>query len=257
MINLLDGDVVCFRCSASAEHDELHVAYSRIDQLIERLNFDVGAKDTEVYVGGKGNWRKEIYPEYKANRKDQKRPKHLDECLLYLREQYGATSEDGFEADDLLSIRQHELMDQGIESIITSIDKDMFQIPGNHYQWEIYGTGSTGKEWTKPAVRCFISPLQGLRRFYGQVISGDGADNIPSFDGKMRTSVPKFVQALIDAMNNMDNEEEMFWYCKDLYDNASTDFNSEIAIETLKRNASVLYMLKNREDRWKPPTNLS
>jgi hypothetical protein len=31
-----------------------------------------------------------------------------------------------------------------------------------------------------------VSPLEGLRNFYFQLIMGDKTDNIPGYDGKMR-----------------------------------------------------------------------
>lgn len=250
MIALLDGDLFAYRCAATAENDVEEAAISRMDELIKRVLQEINTQEYECYLGGRGNWRKEIYPDYKANRKDKPPPKHLDACNAYLRQYYNAVSEDGLEGDDLLSIRQHQCLELGVDSIIASIDKDMFTVPGWHYQWEIGGTSVNGNQWSKPAIRTFISPLQGLRRFYGQVISGDGADNVPAFDGKLRSSVPKFVQALIDPLNEMDTEEEMYSYCVDVYMSSAAG-----SLAMLNDNASVLYMLKKRGEMWKPPTN--
>ena len=247
MICLLDADIIAYRCSASAEKEPLYVALSRMDELIKRILYENNTEDYQCFLGGEGNWRTAIYPEYKANRKDTPRPQWLKDCKNYLRESYKATSEDGLEADDLLGIYATEY---GLDSVICSIDKDLLQIPGNHYQWEISGTGPSGKQWIKPAYMGITSPLQGLRRFYGQVISGDGTDNVPSFDGKIRNSIPKFVEAYIQHLDDMQEEEEMYSFCYDLYDGDVADNKF-----TLHTNAQVLYVLKEREVFWKPPSN--
>lgn len=239
MVILLDSDIVAYRCAATAENDDEYVALSRVEELIDRIAKECGTWDIECYIGGKGNWRKEIYPEYKANRTKPK-PKHLNACITLLKEEYAAKWEDGLEADDLLSIRQHQCLETNVESTIASIDKDLLQVPGNHYNFVKNAFTTT-------------TQIQGLRRFYGQVISGDGSDNVPSYDGKVRGSVPKFIEAHIQTLDGMETEAEMYEYCKDLYsDQVSWADDWQTPLE---RNASVLYMLKKRGEMWKPPTN--
>jgi len=121
---LIDMDIVCFRCAASAEEDPFGIAQWRatdlFDQIIEKTNSD----SYKAYLTGATNFRKKIYPEYKANRTAPK-PKHLDDLRRWAVEQLNAeVATDGLEADDLLGINQTE------DTIICSLDKDLLQIPG-------------------------------------------------------------------------------------------------------------------------------
>lgn len=121
--------------------------------------------------------------------------------------------------------------------ICVSLDKDLLQIPGWHYNF------------VKEEQR-FVSPFDGLRSFYGQIIAGDGADNIPSFDGKMRNSVPQFVQKLIDPLKTMTEEVEMYKHCAEIYKSV---YQPDYEGSALHRNAQCLYILKEEGKYWYPP----
>ena len=127
---------------------------------------------------------------------------------------WGAKVTDGIEADDALGIAQTEntAKGTGFLTIICSLDKDLLQVPGNHYSWEI-GTST----WNKPASRRWISPQEGLFNFYWQLMMGDAADNVPGFDGKMRQKVPKFMEGHYHAMPSLETEQELFDYVKEVY----------------------------------------
>lgn len=244
---LVDMDLIVYRCSASANNDPLEIAISRVDGLMERLLYETNALSCYSFLTGSNNFRKTLYPEYKANR-TQEPPRWLQDCREHAVVYWQAKVTDGIEADDALGIAQTLNPD---DSIIISLDKDLLQVPGWHYSWEIQGTSTTGKQWVKPAVEQFISPLQGLRKFYGQIITGDAADNVPAFDGKMRTSLPKFVAKLLEPLDEMTDEAEMYNYCLDVYHDSQ---GNDDYITTMNRNASVLYVLREEEKYWQVPT---
>ncbi len=97
--------------------------------------------------GGKPNWRKSIYPEYKANRKsvfDKKDKKSLEKVkaikdmkaqMLPLKQLIRAMgfrvlNKSGVEADDLMGTLAKYYEAKGFEVIIGSNDKDMAQLVG-------------------------------------------------------------------------------------------------------------------------------
>lgn len=240
---LIDGDLVAYRCAASANNDPLDVALYRVDQLMHRLLLETNAVQQKTWLTGSDNFRKTIYPEYKANR-TQEPPTWLQECREHLVAEWKAKVTSGNEADDELGIALTEL---GEQAILISLDKDLLQVPGWHYSWQIQGTSSKGKEWVKPSETRFISPLVGFRKFYGQVITGDAADNVPAFDGKFRTSLPKFVAELLEPLEEMMTEQEMWTYVSDVYEEAGTNGETQI------RNAKVLYVQKYEGEQWQPP----
>lgn len=218
MTPLIDGDLIAYRCAASCQKqgvvtEDLSVAQARANDLLVRIVHEVGGTDEpQIFLSGGDNYRKTIFPEYKANRVDQERPVYLEPLREWLVVNWRASVTDGIEADDALGIRQTYFNENDIPSIICSLDKDLLQVPGNHYSWDI-GTST----WTKAAIRRTVSPQEGLFHFYWQLIMGDRADNVPGFDGKMRQTVPKFLESHYENMRELETEQELFNYVKEIY----------------------------------------
>ena len=204
MINLVDSDLVSYRAAASCEPtkakpflEPCQAALFRVHDMVQTIIKGTNCNDMEFYLGGADNFRKKLYPEYKGNR-TKPPPTYLQECRELLVTEYGAKIVNGRETDDELGIRQ--TFHDG-NSRIVSLDKDLLQIPGYHYNWV-------------RDTHTLVSPLDGLRTFYKQVIAGDGTDNIPSYDGKTRNSIPKFIEKLQQPIDEMTEEYEMYNYVK-------------------------------------------
>lgn len=240
---IIDADHITYRAAASCSptkakpfQESLTDAIWRAESMVSQIFHDLNSTDAEFYISGEGNWRYDIYPDYKANRRDIPKPMWLEEVREHLIVQYKAEIVNGKEVDDMCGIR---LTQEGDNAVCASLDKDMKTVPGNHYSWE-----TRGANWIKPAMKTLVSPYDALRNFYAQVITGDQADNIPGFDGKMRSTIPKFVQKLIDPLQEMQDEVDMYEYCRSVYeDKAMVD-----------RNAMVLYIQRKEDDKWQPPS---
>ena len=132
--------------------------------------FNVKHTSYEMYIGGKGNFRDDIFPEYKDGRDPMLKPIHLEEMKKHLEGQYGAVRVDGEEVDDKVSYRQMQCIEQGIDSVIVTIDKDLNNTQGWHYNWikgDMY----------------FITPEQADLNFARQCLMGDSTDGIPGIVG--------------------------------------------------------------------------
>lgn len=241
MINLIDGDLVVYRAAASCEPTKAKPFLEDITAALYRTHDVMGtiAKGTNcnehiVYIAGENNFRKKLYPEYKANR-TRPAPTYLQECREILVTQYGASIVNDMETDDALGIAQTKY-DGG--SRICSIDKDLLQIPGHHFNWV-------------KGVITIVSPLDGLKTFYKQLIAGDGTDNIPSYDGKVRNSIPKFIEKLQQPIDSMDNELDMYNYVFSVY---FTEQGNDDITSIIHRNAQLLYILKEENVFWQPPS---
>jgi len=229
-IALLDGDVIAYRCSASAENDPVDISLERVDALIERIINEVGATGVEVYLSGDRNFRYDINPDYKANRKDKPRPRWLQPTREHMVLGWNARIADNIEADDEMGISQCTTDD---DTVICTNDKDLLQIPGEHYNFVI-------------EARHTISPLDGLRNFYIQMIMGDRSDNLFGYDGIARTKVPKFLEPTLAQILDMDNEWDMYHFTKGLYHEHDRDSVYEM-------NAHCLYIHKKQGDKWHVP----
>jgi len=170
-IALIDGDIVAYRCAASCmpsktrpEKEDLSVAISRADELCYRILNSCQADEYRIFISGTDNFRNQLYPEYKANRREIIRPEHLDPVRLFLVGEWKASVTAGHEADDAIGIAANE------HSVICSIDKDLRQIPGEHYNFvkDVFDT---------------VSPYDAVRNFYTQLLVGDPSDNVAGVAG--------------------------------------------------------------------------
>jgi len=114
MIALIDGDIVCYRCAASCEKqgvvvEDSWVALKRVDELMQRIIEATQADSHKAFLTGSDNFRNAINPEYKANRKDTRRPEWLQQAREHLVTHWGASVEDEQEADDAMGIMQTRL----------------------------------------------------------------------------------------------------------------------------------------------------
>lgn len=228
---LIDGDLVAFRCAATAEQEECSIAIARTNEFMEKLLAETSATEYETFLSGSKNFRYTIFPEYKANRIGKYRPRWEKECKNFLREEWQAHSEETLEADDLLAIRQTELKDT---SIICSIDKDLKQVPGWHYHWEQTRLGKVVAE----AKLFYVNEHEALLHFYTQLIIGDTADGIKGVVGAGKKAAA--------VLENCVTEEEMFNIVREMY---SCD-------EEMLMNGQVLYMLRERDKLWEFPIEL-
>lgn len=212
---LVDGDIVAYRCAASCLRqgvcvDPVEIAQLRVNELMYRIVQETEATEYKVFIGGTDNFRKAIYPAYKANRKDTEKPPWLEPCREQLIVEWQAVVVNGMETDDMLGI------EQGPGTVIASIDKDLLMIEGRHYNFvknEFYN----------------ISPVDGLRHFYFQLIMGDRSDNIPGYDGIMRIKPPKFLLPKIAELEACSTEEEMDQLVGEMYtDKAQYEINKKL-----------------------------
>lgn len=230
---IIDGDMVAYRCAASCEEEPLDIALERADSLVERIMYETGASVQEMYLTGSNNFRYDINPNYKADRKDKPRPKWLQDVREHLVVGWHARVSDGNEADDEMGISQ--CAGDG-NTVICSNDKDMLMVPGHHFN------PVTGEHRV-------ISPHQGMQNFYFQMIMGDPSDNIFGYDGKKRSKVPKFLEPMISILMSCETPKEMDDYVTGLYIEHDQQQYYHI-------NAACLWIQRKVNDNWQDHVNV-
>lgn len=235
MIKLLvDGDLFAYRCAASAENDNEHIAAARMETLLDTCLQETNSDEFEFFVSGPTNFRYQVYPEYKATRASLVRPRFLAYCKQYLVDKYNATVSDNCEADDCMAIAQTAASADN-QTIICSLDKDMLQVPGMHYSWEIQG-GPQEKRWVKEAILQEITPIEGLRRFYTQMLTGDTSDNVKGVEGIGKVKAKAMLA-------DLETEEEMFDVVLEAYGFP----------EIMLMNGQVLWLQRQPGEIWRLP----
>jgi len=138
---LFDADIIAFKAAAATEQpinwgdgiwtlhgyeqDVIDHAMSYMQSVADKLD----TQDVLLFLTGANNWRKDILPSYKSNRKDTRKPLMLPFIRQFMVDNLGATIVDTFEADDLLGIEATSTDD----CIIVSEDKDLKTIPAMVY----------------------------------------------------------------------------------------------------------------------------
>lgn len=219
-VALVDADIVAYRCSASAEHDAVEIALIRADKTLKDITSVTDADDVRLFLSGSSNFRKELYPEYKANRIKMVRPRWLESVREYLVLTWGAIVTDGYEADDAIGIAMGQCDAEGSAGVCVSIDKDLYQLPGLHYHF-VDGTFRR------------VEIDEGWQNFYRQMLTGDRADNIPGITGIGKVRAAKLTSGL--------DESSLFECVKKLYNNN----------ELFLRNARLLYVWRKPQDDFK------
>ena len=158
---------------------------------------------------------------YKGNREYLERPKHLKFTRDLLVERYQARfSRQGLEADDSLGIHATRL---GEGCFIASIDKDLDQIPGWHFNWV-----------TDRVYR--VSRKDGDFKFYTQLLTGDSTDNVPGIDGIGPQTAAKILQGAKDSA-------ELFQRVWDVYRSRVEGSDSHVW-EYMREQGDLLYILR-------------
>lgn len=136
---LIDGDILIYKIATQNEIDThwgdglwtLHCDEKQckadVDSQIEDLGAQLEADDYIVALTDSQNFRKDVLPTYKANRKDKRKPMVLNALRKYVMEKHNGVIWKNLEADDVLGIMATEPSDE--KRIIVSIDKDLKQIP--------------------------------------------------------------------------------------------------------------------------------
>lgn len=223
MLALIDGDIVVYRCGWAAENETETIACVRTDDCIKRILNEVGATSYQVWFSDslENNYRLRYNPEYKANRALQPKPRHYSGLKLFLQNEWKAQVTTNQEADDILGIMQSQA--GAGETIICSIDKDLLQVPGLHYNF-------VKKEFIEQDY------TNGLRHFYTQCLVGDRVDNIFGVAGIGPVKAER-------AFEGLSSELDLFEKTLSLYDSPAR----------LENNGICLWVRRKPDEIWKFP----
>lgn len=174
---LVDGDIVAYQAATANEypidwgdglwtlHSFADEVYQYAENMISNLVQEAGCSKALVLLTAGNVFRKELDPEYKANRIGKRKPVCLPQVRQMMVDNMKTKSTDGLEADDLIGIFATKSPN---DYIIWSPDKDLRQIAGKHLiDGEVIE----------------ISQEEADRSFYMQVLTGDAADNYKGIKG--------------------------------------------------------------------------
>ena len=157
----------------------------------------------------KSSYRKELYPEYKANREPA--PKELKNQFQHCRNFCRALGisdfvSERYEADDIIGSLAHRLREQGMAVTIVSADKDLAQLVlGEEDAWWDFARGN-------------VLNHRGVEKHFGVrpeqiadmlALTGDKIDNIPGIPGVGSTTACRILRKYPTVEEVMKNVEQI------------------------------------------------
>jgi hypothetical protein len=163
---------------------------------------------------------------YKGNRDAQVRPTHYKALREHVVKRWGACITEGQEADDAIGIG----MTANPGSVCVSIDKDLLQLAGTHYNWV-----------TKEERR--ITAKQGALNFWTQVLTGDTTDNVPGIPGIGPVKAKKL-------LTNCKTNKEAWEIARNAY---AQEFGPDIGPDYAFETAQLVWVRRKPNELWSPP----
>jgi len=181
---------------------------SRVESLIQELHPD---RLAVAFDSKAKNFRRELYPEYKAKRLQP--PEELIQQLPLIKEylEYRGIyflEKPGLEADDIIALMSRRYAAAGSEVLIFSADKDLFQLVAERIS--VF----------HPKLKQKLDRA-GVKEFFGiypeQIVdylslAGDASDNIPGIPGVGDKTATKLIEkygslaALLADLDNLDGK---------------------------------------------------
>lgn len=183
---LIDGDFIAYKTAAVIErpihwgdglwtlHAWANEGIESMDAEIARLSDNLRADKIVIALTDQGkNWRTDVYPLYKSNRKNTRKPVCLNPMREHLLAEYECFLRPGLEGDDVIGVlATHPTLIPG-EKIIVSADKDFFTIPGKFVR-------TAGPDAGKLVT---ITEAEADRFHMIQSLAGDPTDGYPGCPG--------------------------------------------------------------------------
>ena len=216
---LVDGSAVVYRAHyafakrplTSPGGELTSVAFGFFNSLL-RIIQEYAPRKMAIVFDKKGkNFRHDLYPQYKANRKPM--PEELAEQLPRLRQLLDAwgiavLEQDGVEADDVIATLARRSQGVSDRVWLYSSDKDFMQLLDDRVAMLKPGKGSDGPtELTAVGVRkeYGLEPGDLVQVF---ALSGDQADNIPGAPGVGDKTARKLIREFGNLENLYERLEE-------------------------------------------------
>lgn len=209
---LVDGDIVAYKVASAEEkpirwgdglwtlHADENDAQASVDYMFHDYGDKLEADHIVIAFSGSENFRYSIYPDYKANRKNKRKPMLLEPLKDYMKSNYSTFTRPQLEADDVLGIfATSEKIFPSQEKIILTIDKDLKQIPGLFVNMD------------DPELRVQrITKEDGIYQHMLQTLTGDRVDNYPGCPGIGPVGACKVLNSVLDGIEGESYHQAMW-----------------------------------------------
>jgi hypothetical protein len=189
-IAFIDADILLHRAVSFCDDEfdgeamaDWKQAENFFDKILEKWLREAGPIEDYVLVISNGqNYRKDLYPLYKANRKDIVPHPAFAELKVQIMDRIDCVWEDGIEADDYIGIKCSEDKEK---TLAVSADKDFATVPCNLMVPTSHGR--TAPDWFS------FTDEEADRNWLMQTMTGDVIDNYPGIYGVGKVAAGKLL----------------------------------------------------------------
>jgi 5'-3' exonuclease len=229
-VALIDADILCYRIGFAYEKEtNVGLVKWQLGNTVDRICDSLGTATYRAFLtaNDKSNFRIGVFQDYKGNR-NLPRPKWYETIRQTLIDDYAAEECFGIEADDALGLAATSPIYKYKCPVIVSLDKDLNQIPGEHYNFaknDLYS----------------VTKGEGDNFLGRQLLTGDRTDNIPGLDGIGDIKAGRIIDLLEDR-------KEILETVCDAYKNHKS-MKGQDWQKILRRNADLIFIRRYGEER--------
>lgn len=196
-----------------------HIALNCI--ISDKVKHDkfVGKQGVVLAFDSRNYWRKQVFPQYKGNRKKGREKHSFDFDTFFqhfntLKEEfteslpYKCIEVDTAEADDIIAVLSKHFVNEE-DVCIVAADKDMLQLQAySSFPYAIYQYS--------PKIKKFITPQTNELNLYTHIIGGDSVDGIPNIWSDEDTYMvegkrcKQFSSKMRELVNTFTSDEDLF-----------------------------------------------
>lgn len=193
---LVDGDILLYKYGFGAQETykfetesvtvvpEMSEVTPLIREFLTNMLTVTRSSDMLVCFTAPNCFRYDLLSTYKHNRKDNAKPILYYQIKEHLLETYPSKVKERLEADDVMGIMATRSPGK---YIVCSIDKDLQQIPGWHFNWK------------KDAVPRLVSKEDADLWFWKQCLTGDSTDGFSGVPGIGPKTADKVLETVTDG----------------------------------------------------------
>jgi len=228
-----------------SEDDALGAVRTQLYSIEKAVREHCRSEFTEITVilSGPGNYRERLatIAPYKGNRDSSHKPYWYQSIRNNLTSEWGAIVVHGREADDEASILAKRCRNAGTEYVIATIDKDLDQIPGRHYNYlkSVYYTQSD-------------SDAESF--FWRQSLVGDATDGIPGCYLAGESAGDRFVEQTVSRYLGRNDRRSIWSALVQAYERSKTlsgcPYAEKDAAAVALETARLVYLQQEEGELW-------
>ena len=163
-VGLIDGDIIVYNSAFAGMRNELPLNETifLMEEMLLNIRHMLDLSDCTIYLSDSAEhnfrYKEAVTQPYKGNR-TQDKPDFYQELKDHLFKHWDAVLAKGMEADDYMGLNQTDT------TVIVTVDKDLDQIAGWHYNF-------------KKMKLYYVTPEEAIHYFFIQMLTGDRTDNI-------------------------------------------------------------------------------